>query len=273
MKDKNVKEYYEKEAHLYDTEFYINEGKYPTLRFRHNYILKMISAIDIAKNAKILDVGCGPGEMVKDLIQFEREIYGIDIANEMVQIAKERIKNESVNQTQVVIAEGDIEKLNFENNFFDVIICSGVVEYLKDDVVWLAEIKRTLKPNGYLIINVTNKYSVRRWTASIIEKIKSNNFIYSILNFFKEKILNKGKLHYFPFKPRTHSPYKFDKYMMENNFQKIKHNYFDFAIMPAPIDTIFSFIFIHLRKYMEKFSQRNMIFNGTGYIVLFRKVQ
>ncbi|MDD2387860.1 MAG: class I SAM-dependent methyltransferase [Bacteroidales bacterium] len=272
MKDKNVKEYYEKEARCYDNEFYISEGKYPTLRYRHNYILKMISEIDIDDNAKILDVGCGPGEMVKDLVQLNRKVYGIDIAKEMVQIANERIKKESINLAQVNIAEGDIENLNFDDDFFDVIICSGVVEYLKDDVTWLSEIKRTLKTNGYLIINVTNKYSVRRWTTSIIEKIKSSKFFYGIMNFFKETILRKGKLHHFPFKPRVHSPNKFDKYMTENNFKKIKHNYFDFAICPAPTDTIFSFISIPLRKYMEKFSERNMIFNGTGYIVLFKKV-
>lgn len=273
MKDSNVKDYYEKEAFDYDKEFYINEGKYPTLRYRHNYILQMLSEIDIEGNAKILDVGCGPGEMVKDLVKFNRKIYGIDIADEMVKIAKERISNEFKNSSNVILSQGDIENLQFENNFFDIIICSGVVEYLKDDITWLQEIKRTLKINGYLIINITNKYSIRRWTAPIIEFIKSNKTVYQFLNLFKEKVLKKGKLHYFPFEPRTHSPKGFDKFMSKNNFKKIKHNYFDFALFPAPFDTLLGFIIIPIRKYMEKFSGRNMKLNGTGYIVLYKKVR
>lgn len=273
MKDKNVKEYYEKEAHDYDNEFYVKKEKYSTLRYRHNYILKMLSGIEIKPDAKILDVGCGPGEMIKDIMLFNRQIYGIDIASEMVQIANERIKNISKNDLQAYIAEGDIENLQFEDQFFDVIICSGVVEYLKDDTMWLSEINRTLKTNGYLIINITNKYSIRRWTVPVIEFIKSNKLVYAVLNFTKEKILKKGKLHYFPFKPRTHSPNKFDKLMNENNYNKIKHNYFDFAIMPAPLDTLFGFVFIYLRRYMEKFSEKNMKMNGTGYIVLYKKVK
>jgi ubiquinone/menaquinone biosynthesis C-methylase UbiE len=271
MKDQNVKEYYEKEANSYNKEFYVDKGKYSTLRYRHDYILDMVSDLDLKNDAKILDVGCGPGEMIRDLMKFDRELFGIDIAAEMVNIAIAKTKSAGTKPDAVHIAVGDIEKLDFENNYFDLIICSGIIEYLKDDKGWLSEINRTLKKDGYLIINITNKYAVRRWTSSIIERIKSNHIIFKMMNNLKEKVLKKGKLHYFPFKPRTHSPKGFDQFMHQKGFQKIRHNYFDFAFLPAPIDTLFSFMTTPLRKYMEKFSQRNMVLNGTGYIVLFKK--
>ena len=271
MKDQNVKAYYEKEAYEYDEQFYVKEGSYPTLRYRHNYMLKMVGEINLPENAKILDVGCGPGEMVRDLIKAGREIHGIDIAIEMVNIAKEKIKNSPFKDANVHLAVGDIEKLTFEDDFFDLIIVSGVVEYLKDDETWLAEINRTLKKGGFLIINVTNKYSVAKWTSGLFEKAKSNKRMFNFFNFFKEKVLNKGKLHYFPFRPRVHSPKGFDSLMAQNGYEKIRHNYFDFAIFPAPLDTLLGFVTTPLRRYMEKFSQRNMVFNGTGYIVLFKK--
>ena len=267
----NVKEYYEKEASVYNEEFYLKREEYPTLRYRHNYILHMISEISLPDTAKILDVGCGPGEMIKDLAKHNWKIYGVDIAKEMVEIASERINPELLNKGQVVIGEGDIENLQFEDDLFDVIICSGVIEYLKDDILWLKEISRVLKTNGYLIINITNKYSVRKWTTPFVEFIKSKKNIYNALNLVKEKILHKGKLHYFPFRSRVHSPNGFDNYMYKNNFQKIKHHYFDFAIFPAPFDTLLSFFTTPLRKKMEYLSEKNMLINGTGYLVLYKK--
>ena len=78
--------------------------------------------------------------MVIDLIKENREIHGVDIAEEMVNIAKERLKKSGVISNKINIKVGDIEKLEFENNYFDLIICSGVIECLEDDVKWLKEL-------------------------------------------------------------------------------------------------------------------------------------
>jgi len=80
-------------------------------------------------------------------------------------------------------------------------------------------------------------------------------------------------LHHFPFTPRLHSPASFDKFLSNNGFEKLSHNYFDFSIFPAPFDTVFGFITIPVRKYMEKYTEKNMILNGTGYIVCARLVK
>lgn len=271
MKNSKVKEYYESEAHDYNKEFYLNPGEYPTLRFRHAHILKMVSTLELGPQHRVLDVGCGPGEMLVDLAKIGCEVHGMDIAQEMVEIAQERLSStrELLNPTH--IAQGDIENLTYQNDFFDLIICSGIVEYLKDDTKWLAEITRTLKPNGHLIINVTNKYSIRRWTVAPIEALKSIGFVFSIANFIKEFVLDRGKLHFFPFKPRVHSPSAFDSLMDQHGFSKISHSYFDFALLPAPLDTVLGFALTKIRKSMERFHKYNMKLNGTGYIVHFQK--
>ncbi|MEM7037231.1 MAG: hypothetical protein AAF570_09650, partial [Bacteroidota bacterium] len=90
-------------------------------------------------------------------------------------------------------------------------------------------------------------------------------------NFFKEKVLRRGKLNYFPFRPRTHVPKEFDAFLDQLGLDKISHNYFDFSIMPAPIDTVFGFVTIPIRKRMERNSHKNRTLTGTGYIVCARK--
>jgi ubiquinone/menaquinone biosynthesis C-methylase UbiE len=270
MKDSKVKAYYEEEAIAYNQEFYEQNSAYPTLIYRQNYILEMIREIKLPKEAKVLDVGCGPGELLLELIEDFNYMIGLDIADEMVSIAN--IKKAKLPHSENLTFEvGDIEALRFKSNEFDLIVCSGVIEYLKDDTEWIKEVKRVLKPGGYLIINITNKFSIRKWTSSLVERLKSSRILLKLMNFIKEKVLGKGKIHYFPFKPRLHSPGRFDAYLIKNGFQKINHNYFDFAILPAPLDTILGIITTPIKKRLEKYTRKNMVFNGTGYIVKAKK--
>jgi len=265
MKNTRLKDYYESEAKDYNQEFYESKNSYPTLQYRQNYILDMIKHLNLSTEATILDVGCGPGDLLLAIDTQYSALQGIDIAEEMVNIANQKAISKQKNHIKFEC--GDIENLRFENASFDLIICSGVIEYLKDDIEWLKEIKRVLKPEGFLILNVTNKYSVRKWTSGLVERFKSIKPIFNFMNFVKVKVLKKGKIHYFPFKPRVHSPKKFDKFLTANGFLKVSHNYFDMAIFPAPFDTLLSFITTPIKKHLERYSRRNMVIHGTGYIV------
>lgn len=271
----NVKEYYESEAEDYNREFYLEDKKYAPLRYRHNYILKMVEALDLPAKAKILDVGCGPGEMIVDLIKADRELHGIDIAQEMIDIANNRLaKQLKGRKNKIELSVGDIENLNYPAGYFDLVICSGIVEYLEGDENWLREVSKVLVPNGYVIVNVTNKHSIKKWTTGILEPLKSSKLVFGMVSFFKEKVLGQGKVHHFPFSPRTHSPNGFDDLMKANGYEKRGHHYFDFAILPYPLDTVLSFAVIPLKKYLEKnYSQKNMTLNGTGYIGSYKKVK
>jgi ubiquinone/menaquinone biosynthesis C-methylase UbiE len=270
MKEGIVKHYYEGEARQYDREFYGSKDGYPTLQYRHRYMLDMALNLTLPADARVLDIGCGPGEMVLDLARHDWRIWGIDIAAAMVDIAKEKVAQAKVHN-EIHLATGDIEALDFEDQFFDLIICSGVVEYLPGDAKWMHEISRVLKPGGVLIINVTNRWALRKWTAPLLEPLKKSKLLHGTMNFVKERILGRGKLHHFPFRPRVHSPKAFDRYLEVNGYQKLEFRYFDFSVAVAPFDTVLGFVTIPIRRWMERFSDRNMVLNGTGYIVSARK--
>jgi ubiquinone/menaquinone biosynthesis C-methylase UbiE len=226
----------------------------------------MIKELQLPKESKILDVGCGPGELLFAISDDFEFLTGIDIAQEMIDIANKNLEHKSSNKN-LIFELGDIENLKFDDKSFDLIICSGVIEYLANDEEWISEIKRVLRSDGYLIINVTNKYSIRKWTSGLVDKMKSSKILLNMMNILKDRIMGKGKIHLFPFKPRLHSPREFDGYLHQNGFTKINHNYFDFAVLPAPFDTLFDFITIPIKKFLERYTRKNMVFNGTGYIV------
>ncbi len=52
----------------------------------------------------------------------------------------------------------DLRDLAFEDNTFDIIVCSAVLEHIKEDVVALGEMYRALKPDGVVIIEIPMGY-------------------------------------------------------------------------------------------------------------------
>lgn len=113
----------------------------------------IFQCIEKYKPKRILDAGCGRGFYLYGInsYKFVKEIHGIDINEKYLKIAK------NINQDKrVKIKKSNIYKLPYENNSFDLIICSEVLEHLKDDKKALKELHRVLKPNGKLIITVPN---------------------------------------------------------------------------------------------------------------------
>jgi SAM-dependent methyltransferase len=119
-----------------------------TLMARQRFALQAVEA-SLPYGSKILDAGCGPGEMAAMLMQRGYEVWGIDIAEPMVRHARER---SSANRFRV----GDIERIPFPDSTFDGVVCLGVLEYLDSDAKALTEIGRVLKPGGKAVVSTPN---------------------------------------------------------------------------------------------------------------------
>src|SRR3989338_2090579 len=68
-----------------------NKKKYPVLYIRHCYTLKMI----VEKRGKALDIGCGSGEMVKDLLDMGFTVHASDFSSNMLEATKKLLKGHS----------------------------------------------------------------------------------------------------------------------------------------------------------------------------------
>ncbi len=114
-------------------------------RGRRSLILNLFKKYNIDKNAKILDIGCSGGALLKDLRQEGfSEFYGADISAEAVALAKSRGVNN--------VFQADAIKIPGENETYDVLVASDVIEHIADDNAALQEWKRLLKKGGKLFI-------------------------------------------------------------------------------------------------------------------------
>jgi len=123
----------------------------PAFAKRAEYIFNKISD---KKPKKILDVGCGRGFYVFgcSLFNFIKEIHGLDNNDEYLKIAKRNCVDK-----RIKLRKGNAYSLPYPDKYFDFIICSEVLEHLKNDNKGLQELHRVLKPKGTLIITVPNK--------------------------------------------------------------------------------------------------------------------
>src|SRR3989344_6650711 len=101
------------------------------------------------QDKKVLDYCCGNGELTMTLAKKGAHAYGIDISPLSIENAKKAAAGQGLSQTTNFSVQ-DAEHMTFEDNFFDVIVCHGVLHHL-DVKKAFPEIARVLKPDGKVI--------------------------------------------------------------------------------------------------------------------------
>ena len=115
----------------------------------HYYNFMKNFAKKLKKDAKVLEAGCGSGDTLSSFK--DQETYGLDMSKNALQLAKK-----NCNHTVL----GNIMKIPFKDNTFDLVYNSGVLEHFKEPYNLKAtkEMARVAKKGGYVIIILPNKY-------------------------------------------------------------------------------------------------------------------
>ena len=127
----------------------------------------------------VLDAGSGEGGKALYFSEVARKIEGIELDSERLGLSISRNDKKNVN-----FSSGNLENLEFEDSYFDVIYSCWVVEHLENPQKCFDEFYRVLKPGGLLILWVPN---VKSFMGSMIKysphwlKVKALSF------FTKEK--------------------------------------------------------------------------------------
>lgn len=129
------------------------------------------------KDNKILEAGCGSGRVVKYLNDLGyKNVYGVELNDEIVHI-------QNIRYPDLKIYQGNIVKLSFPDNSFDMIVSFGVIEHFPSGPEEpLQSIFRILKPNGVAVVTVPSLNTLRMCKIFFskhfrIHNIKENKFI------------------------------------------------------------------------------------------------
>ena len=114
----------------------------------------------------LLDAGCGTAPMLSLLSSRfpEAHFTGIDLTPKMIEVAKRK------QLPNTIFVCGDCENLPFDDNSFDVIICSQSIHHYPHPQDFFQSVKRCLRPGGRLILrDMTMKNPIVHWFVNKIE--------------------------------------------------------------------------------------------------------
>lgn len=134
--------------------------------------------IQYVHKGNLLDLGCAQGDFLARLDKNKWNLFGADISSEA-------IKKGQTKYPHLNLIKGELEEINFSNNFFDVITLWDVIEHLKDPASILRECYRILKPSGVIVIKTPNENSLLTKLGILFYRItfgKANSFLKKIYN-------------------------------------------------------------------------------------------
>jgi SAM-dependent methyltransferase len=147
-----------KNENIFEKEYFTGSGEigsyieYEAERFLPAYFSMCIELFQKLKVVKILDVGCAKGFLVSVLQNNFKilDAYGVDVSSYAISNSPLSIRN------KLKVCDLNIDKLPFKDDYFDLIICMGTIEYIKNQRNLLKEIKRVLVPRGIILLTTIN---------------------------------------------------------------------------------------------------------------------
>lgn len=114
----------------------------------HRYLL----ARDLVKGKNILDIASGEGYGSALMAEQASSVIGVDISEEAVSLAKEKYRRENLEYRV-----GRASAIPVDSASIDAVISFETIEHLTEQETMLEEIKRVLRPGGFLIISSPDK--------------------------------------------------------------------------------------------------------------------
>lgn len=152
--------FFDNRAEDYDREYeQPTPGGY-ALRVRREKVLQLLDL----REGKVLDIGCGPGAMAREIVNRGCTFWGIDPSRNMVEIGRRRF--DGGERTQFCC--GDAMQLPLPECAFDAVLCMGVIDGLRDRPQAIREMMRVLRPGGTLIVTFANFASPYSWWKKYI---------------------------------------------------------------------------------------------------------
>ena len=116
----------------------------------HQRLLKAYIAAKPWISGNLLEIGCGEGRGVEELLPLADSYLGLDKISEVIEMLQKKFPGVEFQQAVIPPFVG------FEDNSFDTIVSFQVIEHIENDKLFLQEIYRMLKPGGKAIISTPN---------------------------------------------------------------------------------------------------------------------
>lgn len=160
--------------------------------FSHAFALSLKETLP--ERGEILEAGCGEGIISARLAKKGYKVTLLDISKQALHEAKNNIKKFTGknNSKNVNYVEGDIFKLPFDKNKFDIVWNQGVLEHFTEPEKAIEQMYRVTKPMGRVAVLVPYIYSPLHLYDILLRKLNLERFWpFEDQIFYSKKLLAK----------------------------------------------------------------------------------
>jgi O-antigen biosynthesis protein len=119
------------------------------LEHYHRYAL----ALELVRGKSVLDIACGEGYGSVMLAQLAKQVVGVDLSVDAIQHARQAYGQ--IGNLSFVVASA--LSTGLPSASFDAVVSFETIEHLHEQEQMIAELRRLLRPNGFLIISSPNR--------------------------------------------------------------------------------------------------------------------
>ncbi|MBN1148226.1 MAG: class I SAM-dependent methyltransferase [Anaerolineales bacterium] len=119
----------------------------------------LAATLPYLRGSRVLEIGHGPGHLQKMLAEDGNEVYGLEESFQMIHLARRRLQRAGYTPR---LARGVGQAFPFRSSFFDHVVTTFPAEFITHPDT-LAEIRRSLKPGGQLLVLRFAWLSGQRW--------------------------------------------------------------------------------------------------------------
>jgi 2-polyprenyl-3-methyl-5-hydroxy-6-metoxy-1,4-benzoquinol methylase len=162
MKD-YVQEYFDRHAHAWVEAAYVGDVRFPVGGERVRLAIEGIAPV-MREGARLVDLGCGGGQLCVHAANLGWSAVGVDNAPGMVEEARA-----SAGDAEIEWLVAPYDESGLPDGVFDAVTAMGLIEYLPDDEGLFTEAARLLRPGGRFALSCRNRLynllSVNEYTA------------------------------------------------------------------------------------------------------------
>lgn len=232
-------------------------------RVRKERLLELLDASsERVQGRRVLDVGCGPGLLVPDLLSRGFDFWGVDAAPNMIKECQANFGNLPAAHFSV----GDAVHLDFPEGSFDMVICAGVIDHIRDYRQAIAEMLRVLRVGGILLVAFPNVVSPVAWWR--------NHAFYPAVRALRPLyfgLIGRPQPPALSSVATLHSRKSAEDLIQESGGEVNTVVYYNFNPAISPLDEIFPRLTVWASERFERFRTGSLRWLGCGFLVKGRK--
>ena len=241
-----------KQTSYYDRNYGENTRRNYLRRLRRSLVTEYI---DVTKEYDyVLDIGCGPAILYPDLVNTCSKYFAVDL----VRTNLEQIEQDS-QKANIECILADLDILTWQEDFFDIIICSGAIEYTHKPENNLLKLIGFLKKDGILICSFPNGASPYcLW----------NQYVYRYVSYTKNKLLSAN---IFLYPRKLFSVKKVKALIQGHGLDSIGVVYFGYKLIPEPLNYVLENLDYKITRYFQDNPGKWLRKCATEFLVLVRR--